>query len=223
LTLSLIADYWHVRCFERIADLGRYEHLVRITPLTRFNWGPEGRNFSSYRDRYREYMCAEGVRRLLLEWQHQRTQLIHASHRTPGFVQFLDIAGMHADVDAVSPAPAPAPKGGGLPIGAKTEISFADSAEAIVRLPAPRTLMNKFKEPDLFAEPCLMDREPCRSIINTDPTDLQDRHSLSTMLNKWLRYEVLIYSYSFPSLTCLVLRGHIANPITSLRLEAGKR
>ncbi|KAK5046650.1 hypothetical protein LTR84_007411 [Exophiala bonariae] len=68
------ADLYHVKCFEKIADLSRVEFLDRLQILTRSNYrfrGLSAKNVISG-----NYLLDGGAERLLLNWKAQRGRWI---------------------------------------------------------------------------------------------------------------------------------------------------
>ncbi|KKK15096.1 hypothetical protein AOCH_005601 [Aspergillus ochraceoroseus] len=64
------SDFYHIRCFEKIADFSQADFLDRVQPLTRNTWELRGLKASSVRDG--SYIVPGGVERLILEWKVTR-------------------------------------------------------------------------------------------------------------------------------------------------------
>ncbi|KAL3471581.1 hypothetical protein BJX99DRAFT_250299 [Aspergillus californicus] len=64
------SDYYHIPCFERLADLTDSRYLNRIQPLTRHTFKLRGLKPSSVVDG--SYLVPAGVERLILEWKFTR-------------------------------------------------------------------------------------------------------------------------------------------------------
>ncbi|GKZ16648.1 hypothetical protein AbraIFM66951_000116 [Aspergillus brasiliensis] len=60
-------DYYHIHCFEKIADFSQADFLDRIQPVTRHTWKLRGLKGSSVLDG--NYFVSGGVERLVLEWK----------------------------------------------------------------------------------------------------------------------------------------------------------
>lgn len=67
-------DFYHIRCFEKIADFSKAEFLDRIQPLTRSTWNFRGLKTGSVLDG--NYLVPGGVERLVLEWKGTRGRWI---------------------------------------------------------------------------------------------------------------------------------------------------
>ncbi|BCR88962.1 uncharacterized protein ACHE_50160A [Aspergillus chevalieri] len=61
------ADFYHIQCFEKIADFSQADFLDRIQPLTRHNWKLRGLKAGSILDG--NYLVPGGVERLVAEWK----------------------------------------------------------------------------------------------------------------------------------------------------------
>ncbi|KAI9371605.1 hypothetical protein BJX61DRAFT_548178 [Aspergillus egyptiacus] len=68
------SDYYHIPCFERLADLSDPAYLNRIQPLTRHTFKLRGLKASSVLDG--SYLVSGGVERLILEWKITRGMAI---------------------------------------------------------------------------------------------------------------------------------------------------
>jgi hypothetical protein len=64
------SDFYHVACFEKIADLSKADFLDRISPATRSTCHIRNLKGASIPDG--NYLCEGGVERLVLEWKVQR-------------------------------------------------------------------------------------------------------------------------------------------------------
>lgn len=73
ITCNLI-DFYHVECFEKIADFSQADFLHRIQPLTRTTWKLRGLKASSVLNG--NYLVPGGVERLVLEWKVTRGEWI---------------------------------------------------------------------------------------------------------------------------------------------------
>lgn len=60
-------DFYHIRCFEAIADFSQLEFIRRVEPLTRSTWRFRGLAASSIFDA--NYLVSAGIERLILEWK----------------------------------------------------------------------------------------------------------------------------------------------------------
>lgn len=67
-------DFYHVECFEKIADFSQADFLDRIQPLTRTTWKLRGLKASSVLNG--NYLVPGGVERLVLEWKVTRGEWI---------------------------------------------------------------------------------------------------------------------------------------------------
>lgn len=67
-------DFYHVACFEKIADLSQADFLDRILPMTRAFF--HLRNLKANNIADGDYLCDEGAERLILEWKVQRGKWI---------------------------------------------------------------------------------------------------------------------------------------------------
>lgn len=63
-------DYYHIPCFERIADFNESAYLNRLVPLTRNTFRLRGLKLSSVSDG--SYLLSGGAERLILEWKVRR-------------------------------------------------------------------------------------------------------------------------------------------------------
>ncbi|KAL1869747.1 hypothetical protein Plec18167_007671 [Paecilomyces lecythidis] len=61
------ANFYHIRCFEELADFTQADFLDRIQPLTRQTWKLRGLKAGSVLDG--NYLVPGGVERLVLEWK----------------------------------------------------------------------------------------------------------------------------------------------------------
>lgn len=66
------SEYYHVRCFERIADLTDSSYLARIQPVTRANFLDRGLSLTNADN----YIVDAGAERLVLSWIETRQKLI---------------------------------------------------------------------------------------------------------------------------------------------------
>ncbi|KAL5041864.1 hypothetical protein BDW71DRAFT_211699 [Aspergillus fruticulosus] len=64
------SDYYHIPCFERLADFSESIYLDRLVPLTRNTFRLRGLKFSSVSDG--TYLLPGGAERLILEWKFRR-------------------------------------------------------------------------------------------------------------------------------------------------------
>ncbi|RDW68821.1 uncharacterized protein DSM5745_08581 [Aspergillus mulundensis] len=64
------SDYYHISCFERLADFTQSAYLNRLVPLTRNTFKLRGLKASSVSDG--SYLLPGGVERLILEWKVRR-------------------------------------------------------------------------------------------------------------------------------------------------------
>ncbi|CBF80476.1 uncharacterized protein ANIA_08407 [Aspergillus nidulans FGSC A4] len=64
------SDYYHIPCFERIADFNESAYLNRLVPLTRNTFRLRGLKLSSVSDG--SYLLSGGAERLILEWKVRR-------------------------------------------------------------------------------------------------------------------------------------------------------
>ncbi|OJJ07451.1 hypothetical protein ASPVEDRAFT_46756 [Aspergillus versicolor CBS 583.65] len=64
------SDYYHIPCFERLADFTQSCYLDRIVPLTRNTFKLRGLKISSVSDG--SYLLTGGAERLILEWKITR-------------------------------------------------------------------------------------------------------------------------------------------------------
>ncbi|KAA8651081.1 hypothetical protein EYZ11_010183 [Aspergillus tanneri] len=61
------SDYYHIHCFEKIANFSEADFLDRIQPLTRSTW--KFRSLKADRVLRGNYLVPGGVERLVLEWK----------------------------------------------------------------------------------------------------------------------------------------------------------
>lgn len=73
----LFLDFYHIACFEKIADLSKADFLDRISPVTRSTYDIRNIKGSSILDG--SYLCAGAVERLVLQWKVQRGAWIDES------------------------------------------------------------------------------------------------------------------------------------------------
>ncbi|KAL4972290.1 hypothetical protein BDW66DRAFT_7972 [Aspergillus desertorum] len=64
------SDYYHISCFERLADFSESSYLNRLVPLTRNTFRLRGLKPSSVTDG--SYLLSGGAERLILEWKVRR-------------------------------------------------------------------------------------------------------------------------------------------------------
>ncbi|KAL4736878.1 hypothetical protein BDV11DRAFT_192880 [Aspergillus similis] len=64
------SDYYHISCFERLADFSESVYLNRLVPLTRNTFRLRGLKLSSVSDG--SYLLPGGAERLILEWKVRR-------------------------------------------------------------------------------------------------------------------------------------------------------
>ncbi|KAL4812434.1 hypothetical protein BDW67DRAFT_170060 [Aspergillus spinulosporus] len=64
------SDYYHIPCFERLADFNESAYLNRLVPLTRNTFRLRGLKLSSVSDG--SYLLSGGAERLILEWKLRR-------------------------------------------------------------------------------------------------------------------------------------------------------
>ncbi|KAL4745435.1 hypothetical protein BDW72DRAFT_58781 [Aspergillus terricola var. indicus] len=64
------SDYYHIFCFERLADFSESAYLNRLVPLTRNTFRLRGLKLSSVSDG--SYLLSGGAERLILEWKVRR-------------------------------------------------------------------------------------------------------------------------------------------------------
>jgi hypothetical protein len=72
--LTLILDYYHVACFEDLADFSQASYLDLVVPLTRKTAGMRGIKGTSVADG--NYLLDGGAERLILEWKVSMENLI---------------------------------------------------------------------------------------------------------------------------------------------------
>ncbi|KAI0867786.1 hypothetical protein GGS24DRAFT_259681 [Hypoxylon argillaceum] len=68
------ADFYHIECFEKLVDFSQSEFLRRLQPLTRINWNARGLKTNSISSG--NYLLDGGAERLALYWIDSMQRLI---------------------------------------------------------------------------------------------------------------------------------------------------
>ncbi|CAI6092575.1 unnamed protein product [Clonostachys chloroleuca] len=76
------ADFYHVECFEKLADLTNEKYLDRLKPLSRNNFAQRNANQSTMMSGF--YLLDAGAERLILQWIFVMRKLIAKRDGTDG-------------------------------------------------------------------------------------------------------------------------------------------
>ncbi|CAH0025066.1 unnamed protein product [Clonostachys rhizophaga] len=76
------ADFYHVECFEKLADLTKEKYLDRLKPLSRNNFAQRNANKSTMMSGF--YLLDAGAERLILQWIFVMRKLIAKRDGTDG-------------------------------------------------------------------------------------------------------------------------------------------
>lgn len=161
LMAYLYPEYYHVRCFEKIADFTDYAYLARVSLVTRSTFLERGLTLSNASN----YIVDAGAERLVLAWIVTRQRLIRQrdgmapeSELDPDFSDLLSKAGL-AGFEPRRPSNM-----------SDTEFMWLTSSLA----------PNEVDGPD--------DAEPWnlfRMYLDETPQSLNQRHGLYDMLHHW--------------------------------------
>ncbi|KAL0943834.1 uncharacterized protein CTRU02_201721 [Colletotrichum truncatum] len=94
------ADFYHIRCFEMIADFSQVDYLKRVHAVTRSNFKVRGLKGNSILSG--NYLVEGGIERLVLQWRVERCRQIYAGDgnaesaepMAENFANLLDKAGL---------------------------------------------------------------------------------------------------------------------------------
>lgn len=92
-----MADFYHVKCFEKLADFAKTEWLTRLAPLSRVTFPARGLKATSLQDG--DYLVDGGAEKLILHWKSSMGRLIDerdgVEHKPedPDFVDLIYKAG----------------------------------------------------------------------------------------------------------------------------------
>lgn len=71
-----VADFYHIECFEKIADFSQSDFNKRVLPVTRRHFSVRGLKGNQILDG--NYLCDGGAERLILEWKSARGSVLDA-------------------------------------------------------------------------------------------------------------------------------------------------
>ena len=165
-----LADFYHVRCFEKIADFSQAPFAILVTPVTRHNWKACGIEDTSVRQGH--YILDGGAERLVIEWKNKQFEYINARD----------------GVDDKSERPIPGTEDIYYNAGAPGFQSECPPGMTVREHSILRRVLAPY-ESDWSRDP-----KPWnlfRGYLSVqDPESLNDRHSLSTMLMVWFSQKV---------------------------------
>lgn len=90
--LTLLADFYHVKCFEKLVDLSKTEFLRRVEPLTRANCFARGLRMTAISSG--NYLLDGGAERLVVYWVDSMRRLVaerDGIERKPCDVVLMDL------------------------------------------------------------------------------------------------------------------------------------
>ncbi|KAL4875157.1 hypothetical protein BJY04DRAFT_224354 [Aspergillus karnatakaensis] len=168
------SDYYHISCFERLADFTQSSYLTRLKPLTRHTFPLRGLKSSSVADG--SYLLPGGVERLVTEWKVQHSM---ALDKRDGVFDPT----MYTLEPSVHDLLYKAGKRGYWPSGRPRML---DQYEywVLLRVTAVNEWGGKGEEWNLFEEFLGEDKEGAEG----------DKHGLSKMLGRWERASALALS-----------------------------
>lgn len=202
MTFDISPEYYHVECFEKIADLSVPEVLCRLQPLTRSNF--QTRNAEASILKAWQSLCDGGAERLILEWKIRRWALI--CDREGVEPMSLDVAFRYTLLRAGSATFAARP----VPGMRQYDHFLLTGWLAPIESDGP----GDAQEWNLFDE---------YLGVNDNVESLNERHSLSGMLHRW-KYDsvrkngtlcIVDSFFSFLFLPLIIAR--IVSPIKSFR------
>lgn len=166
----MIIDFYHISCFEKIADLSQSAFLDRINPVTRYSFKLRGVRGASILDG--NYLVNGGAERLILEWKVTRGR--HIDERDGVARNDSPLAQNFADLLSRAGLPGFRPQ----IVNGMTEHEFLYLTTILAPNetdgPEDRDAWNLFDE----------------FLTAQDPASLDNRHDLSEMLMAWRSYTV---------------------------------
>jgi hypothetical protein len=170
LLIHRVADFYHVHCFEKIADFSQADFLDRIQPLTRNLTQLRDLKSSSVLDG--NYLVDAGAERLVIEWKGTVGKLI--DKRDGVEIETVDSShSAFGDLFRKSGSSSYVPQM--VPNLSTFEFLLLSGTLAPIESDGPEDAeeWNLFEEYSVVADDC--------------PEDLNNRHSLSETLEDWRR------------------------------------
>lgn len=163
-------DFYHVECFEKLADFSKKEYLKRLQPLTRSTYALRGIKSTSAMDG--NFLLDGGAERLVLQWIHSMEGLLAKRDKIQQKALDSDLENLLLKAGSATFSPKK-PK-------AMSEFEFSNLSDNLAPIesdgPEDREEWNLF---DNYL-PLSFD----------DPKDLAKRHTLSFMLDYWRAHKV---------------------------------
>ncbi|KAH7129131.1 hypothetical protein EDB81DRAFT_808769 [Dactylonectria macrodidyma] len=166
------ADFYHLRCFEMIADFSQISYLKRVNPVTRSTFNLRGIKASSMMDG--NYLLDGGAERLVLQWKVERGRQIDERDDAPIHDQ-PPLAQDFADLLKRAGEP-------GFQAQKPEGMEFSEFRNLTTIL-AP----NESDGPEDDEVWNLFDE----FLYTREPGSLDNRHDLSDMLETWQSYSML--------------------------------
>lgn len=160
-----MADFYHISCFEKIADFSQAAFLGRINPVTRGTFSLRGVRGTSVLDG--NYLVDGGAERLILQWKVTRGR--HIDERDGVIQDGEPLAQNFADLLSKAGLPGFQPQF----VDGMTQHEFIN----LTTILAPNESDGP-EDPEVWN---LFDE----FLTVQEPTSLDDRHSLSKMLTAW--------------------------------------